>query len=297
MKNKKRYQVIKENTGTQHLFLFENGEIIYAAESVSEGHLHNMIHALQEGACPTAEGWPPTTSLPPAELYEDIVESGNTWRVITEGTVSGSTYQEREKGRNKITRMHRRLLKYRLEEGYTMTESIKLASDDLQIAIGNRNPSAEVVNKIKKGYPSGTRVELIYMDDSYGVLEAGDKGTVDHVDAIGTIHVNWDNGSRLGVAYPVDKVVKLKSAVQELLESFAKLQEANAPKYIYPCPRCGSNNMDEKITRNALSRRANVHICSDCGTHEALLDMSGQEPLAFEEWNLFLLIDTLRTEK
>jgi hypothetical protein len=45
---------------------------------------------------------------------------------------------------------------------------------------------------------AGKRVELIYMNDNQAPA-AGTKGTVRKVDDIGTIHVNWDNGSSLGL--------------------------------------------------------------------------------------------------
>ena len=38
------------------------------------------------------------------------------------------------------------------------------------------------------------------------------------------------------------------------------------------CPRCGRNTMDKNLYRNALSRRADVFICSDCGAAEAMAD-------------------------
>lgn len=38
------------------------------------------------------------------------------------------------------------------------------------------------------------------------------------------------------------------------------------------CPRCGRNTMDLNLYRNALSRRADVYICSDCDGAEALAD-------------------------
>ena len=58
----------------------------------------------------------------------------------------------------------------------------------------------------RKQYPPGTRVELIHMDDPYNKkLVPGCKGTVRYVDDIGTIHVQWDCGSSLGVAYGEDK--------------------------------------------------------------------------------------------
>ena len=65
-------------------------------------------------------------------------------------------------------------------------------------------PSAEAVEWLKKKFPAGTRVMLIAMDDPYSTLRHGDKGTVRVVDDIGTIHVNWDCGSRLGLVYPDD---------------------------------------------------------------------------------------------
>lgn len=70
-------------------------------------------------------------------------------------------------------------------------------------------PSSETVKCIREQYPTGTRVELVHMDDPYVHIAPGTKGTVAAVDDIGTIHVNWDNGYRLGVAYGVDTVRKV----------------------------------------------------------------------------------------
>ena len=62
----------------------------------------------------------------------------------------------------------------------------------------------ETVELLKKQFTTGTRVELVRMEDSYRTLSPGEKGTVTCVDDIGTIHVNWDCGSTLGIAYGVD---------------------------------------------------------------------------------------------
>jgi len=63
----------------------------------------------------------------------------------------------------------------------------------------------EVVERLKKQYPEGCRVELISMNDPYNTrLHPGCKGTVRCVDDMGTIHVAWDCGSSLGVAYGED---------------------------------------------------------------------------------------------
>lgn len=73
----------------------------------------------------------------------------------------------------------------------------------------NGFPSRETVEKIRKMYPTGSRVELIQMDDPYSHLKPGDKGTVRSVDDTGTIFISWDNGSGLGIVYGIDQVRKL----------------------------------------------------------------------------------------
>ena len=71
-------------------------------------------------------------------------------------------------------------------------------------------PPREFVDRIKKEYPSGTRVELVSMNDPYRHFDAGLKGTVSCVDDTGTIHVDWDNGSHLGIVYGEDSCRKIK---------------------------------------------------------------------------------------
>lgn len=70
-------------------------------------------------------------------------------------------------------------------------------------------PPRNIVEKIKNEYPSGTRVELVEMDDPYRDMPVGMKGTVTSVDDTGTIHVAWDNGCHLGVVYGEDSCKKL----------------------------------------------------------------------------------------
>lgn len=67
-------------------------------------------------------------------------------------------------------------------------------------------PKRDTITCLRRRYPKGTRVELVSMDDPSGRLQPGDQGTVDFVDDIGTIFVNWDCGSQLGVVYGVDRV-------------------------------------------------------------------------------------------
>ena len=46
---------------------------------------------------------------------------------------------------------------------------------------------------------TGKRIELISTSDPYTTLKPGDRGTVDFVDDLGTIHITWSNGSRLSL--------------------------------------------------------------------------------------------------
>jgi hypothetical protein len=45
----------------------------------------------------------------------------------------------------------------------------------------------------------GKRVRLTHTSDQYTSLKPGDEGTVSLVDDVGTVHVSWDSGSRLGL--------------------------------------------------------------------------------------------------
>lgn len=54
-----------------------------------------------------------------------------------------------------------------------------------------------------------------------------------------------------------------------------------------PCPRCGRDTMKPDVHTNALSRQADIMICDECGTAEALLAfMNNSLPLT--EWACFL---------
>ena len=73
-----------------------------------------------------------------------------------------------------------------------------------------RTATAAEVERLRKQYPTGTRVELVEMDDPQAP-PVGTKGTVYGIDDIGSILVDWDNGSGLNVAFGVDRVRKVKA--------------------------------------------------------------------------------------
>jgi hypothetical protein len=54
-------------------------------------------------------------------------------------------------------------------------------------------------------YLLGKRVQLIYTNDEYTNLRSGDLGTINFIDDSGTVFVNWDNGSKLGLIPGIDK--------------------------------------------------------------------------------------------
>ncbi len=68
----------------------------------------------------------------------------------------------------------------------------------------------EMLKQLKEYYKPGTRVMLIRMSDPYTNLRQGDRGTVNLVDDIGTIHVNWDCGSSLGVVFGEDECRRIE---------------------------------------------------------------------------------------
>ena len=73
-----------------------------------------------------------------------------------------------------------------------------------------RGIQPEILKKLKTDFIPGMRVLLIRMNDPYTEISPGTKGTVTGVDDMGTIHVNWDSGSSLGVAFGEDSCRKIK---------------------------------------------------------------------------------------
>lgn len=70
------------------------------------------------------------------------------------------------------------------------------------------------IERLRKKYPVGTRIKLIYMDDVQSI-ESGTKGTVELVDDGGNIHINWDNGRTLSLIENVDKFEIIKEKEME----------------------------------------------------------------------------------
>lgn len=71
-----------------------------------------------------------------------------------------------------------------------------------------RLPSEKEVERIRKEYPAGCRVELIKMDDVQAP-PVGTRGTVLGVDDTGSLLMKWDTGSGLNVIFGEDIVKKV----------------------------------------------------------------------------------------
>lgn len=60
------------------------------------------------------------------------------------------------------------------------------------------------INAVKRDYTKGTRIKLISMDGEPH-MKSELIGIVNHVDDIGQVHMNWDNGSSLALTVYLDK--------------------------------------------------------------------------------------------
>jgi hypothetical protein len=55
----------------------------------------------------------------------------------------------------------------------------------------------------------GDKVRLIRTTDQYTKIQSGTQGIVSFIDDLGTIHVNWDDGSTLGLIPNVDSYERI----------------------------------------------------------------------------------------
>ena len=58
----------------------------------------------------------------------------------------------------------------------------------------------------------GQRVKLVFTDDSHTKLKPGSEGTVFYVDDLGTVMVDWEDGSTLGLIPGIDSWTVIEEA-------------------------------------------------------------------------------------
>jgi hypothetical protein len=71
---------------------------------------------------------------------------------------------------------------------------------------------------LKDEYPKGTRVRFVRFGepDPYSNLHPGTTGVVAFVDDMGTVHVDWNNGSKLGMVMAQDDVSVRPDVIEKL---------------------------------------------------------------------------------
>ena len=84
----------------------------------------------------------------------------------------------------------------------------------------------EMLKALRSNYPPGTRVQLVRMDDPYTKLKPGDQGTVSFIDDTGTVFVDWDSGSGLGVVFGEDEIRKLDDTLRRAASKSAEMEKA-----------------------------------------------------------------------
>lgn len=83
----------------------------------------------------------------------------------------------------------------------------------------------ELAKDMKKTYPEGTRILLKHMGDDPRPIEPNTRGTVRHVDDMGTVHCDFDNGRRLGLVPGEDSFRKLTE--EELSEEQSNSEDVD----------------------------------------------------------------------
>jgi hypothetical protein len=64
------------------------------------------------------------------------------------------------------------------------------------------------VTKIREKFPIGSTVELVKFEDPYTTLPIGMRGTVESIDDIGQIRVNW-NEKKSGLGFMPNELKKI----------------------------------------------------------------------------------------
>jgi hypothetical protein len=116
--------------------------------------------------------------------------------------------------------------------------------------------SEKQLERRRELYAPDTRVELVSMDDPCTNLKSGNRGTVMAADDIGTVFVDWDNGSGLGVAYGADQIKIVPTISQEIKSQILAVRSTAATNMFHVtnvidiAEQCGFTELAEWLPDN-----------------------------------------------
>ena len=87
-------------------------------------------------------------------------------------------------------------------------------------------PDRNTVERVRKEYPTGTRVILEEMSDPQAP-PVGTLGTVLGVDDTASLLMKWDNGSGLNVVYGEDRVTKM-IMTEKVFKALMRIRDSGA---------------------------------------------------------------------
>lgn len=142
----------------------------------------------------------------------------------------------------------------------------------------------KLAERNKKLYPSGTRIELVHMDDPYSPVPDYTRGTVNFVDDAGQLHMKWDNGRTLALNSEVDtfRTLTAEEIVNEELDKGNEIGNLGddciivIPDEPVDCSKLGYFDELEEECWNLVKK-----YCEKLGVR-MIPDDDGQPPISFD---------------
>lgn len=124
-------------------------------------------------------------------------------------------------------------------------------------------PNKEIVERVRRDYPVGTRVELVKMDDPQAP-PVGTHGTVIGVDDTASLLMRWDAGGSLSVVYGEDIVRKLDAVRITCNGKTETWDSRDEAARFYVRAMAGSEGSEyERYSRIFIDLMAGKSECSD----------------------------------
>lgn len=111
------------------------------------------------------------------------------------------------------------------------------------------------------------------------------RGTIFFCKEKGDAFTGLDSEDMRYLSEKIVRVVKMEKVKEEVVRK--QLSHYGALQAVEPsdiCPRCGQPTMDKRLSKNALSRNADIYICPQCGMEEALEALPGNSKKPLESW-------------